>query len=147
MGDSPEIGRVPTCSLVMEMTAVLVMILKHKIAYRTALVNIINSYIYNRLIINNSGRNLNNSYNHTVILCAMYVLFIYPDPPSWSPWNTWTTCECDGYSGKQSRSRTCIDLFPGDGDEECFGKDQESQACELDCTGKAIDVYYFTHNA
>ena len=72
-----------------------------------------------------------------------YVFFLYPDPPSWSPWNTWTTCECDGYSGEQSRSRTCIDLFPGDGDEECFGEDQESQACELDCTGKAIDVYLY----
>ena len=71
----------------------------------------------------------------------IFLLLVYADPPSWSPWNTWATCECDGYSGKQSRSRTCIDLFPGDGDEECFGKDQESQACELDCTGKAIDVY------
>ena len=87
----------------------------------------------------------NNSHIRNARFCVTYsvIILICQDPPSWSPWNTWTPCECDGYSGKQSRSRTCIDLFPGDGDEECFGEDQESQACELDCTGKAIDVYLY----
>ena len=86
---------------------------------------------------------VNDSHIRNAKFCVTYsvITLICPDPPSWSPWNTWTTCECDGYSGKQSRSRTCIDLFPGDGNEECFGKDHETQACELDCTGKAIDVY------
>ena len=58
------------------------------------------------------------------------------DPPSWDPWSSWSTCLCDGYVGRQSRNRTCIDLFPGDGDEECFGDDEQTQDCDLDCTGK-----------
>ena len=45
-------------------------------------------------------------------------------------------CKCDGEMGRQSRNRTCIDLFPNDEDTECFGEPEETQDCELDCTGE-----------
>ena len=58
-------------------------------------------------------------------------------------------CKCDGEMGRQSRNRTCIDLFPNDEDTECFGEPEETQDCELDCTGEERDLnlswYCYSH--
>ena len=41
----------------------------------------------------------------------------------------------------QYRNRTCIDLYPNDEDDECFGQSEESQNCaDIDCTG---ELYYY----
>ena len=39
--------------------------------------------------------------------------------------------------GRQSRNRTCVDLYPNDEDDECDGLSEETQTCEdIDCTGE-----------
>ena len=75
-------------------------------------------------------------YNYDDYL--IYPLFIVNG--GWSPWSGLSRCSKSCGGGRQYRSRTCSNPFPGHGGSDCVGARSEAFTCNTQCCPGA-----FTH--